>query len=209
MPSATTAPLVAAAGARPRLAIPASQPFARSIGVASALPSRLVEGLRTRRSHDRKQRAKLLTRAGALARLPFTIDPDMLRHASGFKLANDGHATRSLQHYLGHKNIAHTVRYTLSPLAWAAMPNRRRPARIGHEETLATQVRTSRKRSPWTGRRVEAARTGRSRESSERSSSRISNQSSIRGGPATAWSAKLMMVVYRLVLRVRSRFSEG
>ena len=40
----------------------------------------------------------------------------MLRHATGFKLANDGHDTRSLQHYLGHKNINHTVRYTeLSP----------------------------------------------------------------------------------------------
>jgi hypothetical protein len=92
----------------------------------------------------------------------------------------------------------------------------RKPARPGtdrqlsaHEETLATQVRTSRKRSPCTGRRVEAARTGHSRESSERSSSRISNESSIRGGPATAWSAKLMMVVYRFVLRVRSPFSEG
>src|SRR5579862_4430229 len=60
-----------------------------------------------------------------------------------------------------------------------------------------------------TGRRVEAARTGHSRESSERSSSRISNQSSIRGGPATAWSGKLMMVVNRFVLRVRSPFSEG
>jgi site-specific recombinase XerD len=36
----------------------------------------------------------------------------MLRHACGFKLANDGHDTRSLQVYLGHKNIRHTVRYT-------------------------------------------------------------------------------------------------
>jgi site-specific recombinase XerD len=34
------------------------------------------------------------------------------RHACGFKLANDGHDTRTLQHYLGHKNIQHTVRYT-------------------------------------------------------------------------------------------------
>ena len=40
----------------------------------------------------------------------------MLRHACGFKLANDGHDTRALQHYLGHKNIQRTVRYTeLSP----------------------------------------------------------------------------------------------
>jgi type 1 fimbriae regulatory protein FimB/type 1 fimbriae regulatory protein FimE len=36
----------------------------------------------------------------------------MLRHACGYKLANDGHDTRSLQHYPGHKNIQHTVRYT-------------------------------------------------------------------------------------------------
>src|SRR5215471_17862761 len=27
-------------------------------------------------------------------------------------LCNDGHDTRALQHYLGHKNIQHTVRYT-------------------------------------------------------------------------------------------------
>jgi type 1 fimbriae regulatory protein FimB/type 1 fimbriae regulatory protein FimE len=38
--------------------------------------------------------------------------PAHARHACGFKLANDGHDTRALQHYLGHKNIQHTVRYT-------------------------------------------------------------------------------------------------
>src|SRR5262249_62352394 len=27
-------------------------------------------------------------------------------------IANDGHDTRALQHYLGHRNIQHTVRYT-------------------------------------------------------------------------------------------------
>ena len=31
---------------------------------------------------------------------------------TGFKLANDGQDTRAIQHYLGHKNIQHTVRYT-------------------------------------------------------------------------------------------------
>ena len=36
----------------------------------------------------------------------------MLRHACGFKLANEGHDTRSIQQYLGHCNIQHTVRYT-------------------------------------------------------------------------------------------------
>ena len=39
-----------------------------------------------------------------------------MRASECFKLANDGHDTRSLQHYLGHKNIQHTVRYTeMSP----------------------------------------------------------------------------------------------
>jgi len=30
----------------------------------------------------------------------------------GYKLANDGHDTRAIQHYLGHRNIQNTVRYT-------------------------------------------------------------------------------------------------
>jgi type 1 fimbriae regulatory protein FimB/type 1 fimbriae regulatory protein FimE len=55
---------------------------------------------------------KLVVRAGQQAGIGFPVHPHMLRHACGFKLANDGHDTRSLQHYLGHKNIAHTVRYT-------------------------------------------------------------------------------------------------
>jgi len=38
--------------------------------------------------------------------------PHMLRHACGYKLANDGVDTRTLQAHLGHKNIVHTVRYT-------------------------------------------------------------------------------------------------
>jgi site-specific recombinase XerD len=58
----------------------------------------------------------LIQRLGEAARMPFQLHPHMLRHACGYKLANDGHDTRALQHYLGHKNIQHTVRYTeLSP----------------------------------------------------------------------------------------------
>ena len=45
------------------------------------------------------------------AGLGFKAHPHMLRHACGFKLANDAKDTRSLQAYLGHKNIQHTVRY--------------------------------------------------------------------------------------------------
>ena len=55
---------------------------------------------------------KLIARAGQKAELGFPVHPHMLRHACGFKLANDGHDTRAVQHYLGHKNIQHTVKYT-------------------------------------------------------------------------------------------------
>ena len=55
---------------------------------------------------------KLVSRAGKKARLPFPVHPHMLRHACGYKLANDGHDTRAIQHYLGHRNIMHTCRYT-------------------------------------------------------------------------------------------------
>jgi site-specific recombinase XerD len=36
----------------------------------------------------------------------------MPRHACGYVLANAGHDTRTLQAWLGHRNIQHTVRYT-------------------------------------------------------------------------------------------------
>jgi integrase len=55
-------------------------------------------------------------RAGKKAGLPFQVHAHMIRHATGYKLANAGKDTRSIQGYLGHKDIRHTVRYTeLSP----------------------------------------------------------------------------------------------
>lgn len=59
---------------------------------------------------------KLLSRINKHSSLTFPVHPHMLRHGCGYKLVNDGHDTRAIQHYLGHKNIQHTVRYTeLSP----------------------------------------------------------------------------------------------
>jgi type 1 fimbriae regulatory protein FimB/type 1 fimbriae regulatory protein FimE len=55
----------------------------------------------------------IVLRAGQVAGLAFPIHPHMLRHACGFYLANKGIDTRAIQHYLGHCNIQHTVRYTL------------------------------------------------------------------------------------------------
>jgi type 1 fimbriae regulatory protein FimB/type 1 fimbriae regulatory protein FimE len=54
----------------------------------------------------------LFARIGQRAELPFPVHPHMLRHTCGYLLASKGHDTRSLQAYLGHKNIQHTVRYT-------------------------------------------------------------------------------------------------
>jgi site-specific recombinase XerD len=56
--------------------------------------------------------ARMMQRAGITAGLGLKVHPHMLRHACGFALANAGHDTRSLQAYLGHSNIQHTVRYT-------------------------------------------------------------------------------------------------
>ncbi|MER3436090.1 MAG: hypothetical protein C4288_22665 [Leptolyngbya sp. ERB_1_1] len=56
--------------------------------------------------------AGIIERAGELAELPFPIHPHMLRHGTGYYLANKGIDTRTIQAYLGHKNIQHTVRYT-------------------------------------------------------------------------------------------------
>jgi integrase len=56
--------------------------------------------------------AKMVARASDAARLEIKAHAHMLRHACGHKLANDGVDTRSLQAYLGHKDIKHTTRYT-------------------------------------------------------------------------------------------------
>jgi type 1 fimbriae regulatory protein FimB/type 1 fimbriae regulatory protein FimE len=55
---------------------------------------------------------KTLARIGEAGALGFPVHPHMLTHAAGYKLANQGVDTRTLQHYLGHRNIQHTVRYT-------------------------------------------------------------------------------------------------
>lgn len=54
----------------------------------------------------------LVTETGKRSKLNFDINPHMLRHSTGYYLANKGYDTRLIQDYLGHKNIMHTVRYT-------------------------------------------------------------------------------------------------
>ena len=58
----------------------------------------------------------MVKRARQKAELSFQVHAHVLRHAACYKLAGDGHDTRSIQDQLCHKNIQHTVRYTdLSP----------------------------------------------------------------------------------------------
>jgi len=54
----------------------------------------------------------MLAALGLEAGIEVPVHPHMIRHATGYKLANEGRDTRSLQHYLGHRNIQSTVRYT-------------------------------------------------------------------------------------------------
>jgi type 1 fimbriae regulatory protein FimB/type 1 fimbriae regulatory protein FimE len=55
---------------------------------------------------------KLVERAGIATKIQFKVHPHMLRHATGYVLANKGTDTRTLQSYLGHRSIQSTVRYT-------------------------------------------------------------------------------------------------
>jgi type 1 fimbriae regulatory protein FimB len=54
----------------------------------------------------------LVEESGKRARLRFHVHPHMLRHSTEYYLANRNYDMRLVQNYLGHKNIAHTVRYT-------------------------------------------------------------------------------------------------
>jgi len=56
--------------------------------------------------------SRMVERAAAAADLGIKGHAHMLRHACGYKLANDGIDTRALQAYLGHRNIQNTTRYT-------------------------------------------------------------------------------------------------
>jgi site-specific recombinase XerD len=52
----------------------------------------------------------VVAEAGKAAGIGFQVHPHMLRHGTGFYLANAGQDTRAIQLYLGHKNIQHAVR---------------------------------------------------------------------------------------------------
>lgn len=57
---------------------------------------------------------KILSRLAAVAgaKVAITVNPHSLRHACGFYLASHGVDTRALSHYLGHRSLQSTERYT-------------------------------------------------------------------------------------------------
>jgi type 1 fimbriae regulatory protein FimB/type 1 fimbriae regulatory protein FimE len=56
--------------------------------------------------------ARIVERAAKTAKLEFHVHRHMLRHATGYALANEGADTRLIQDFLGHASIANTVRHT-------------------------------------------------------------------------------------------------
>jgi type 1 fimbriae regulatory protein FimE len=58
---------------------------------------------------------RIVAGAGADARLSYPLHAQMLRHGCGHALASAGHNMVAIQHYLGHRNIRHTLRYMTLP----------------------------------------------------------------------------------------------
>jgi site-specific recombinase XerD len=54
---------------------------------------------------------QIVFRAGRAAGIPFQVNVHALRHACGYKLANDGQDLRAIASYLGHRNLQSTMRY--------------------------------------------------------------------------------------------------
>jgi integrase len=60
---------------------------------------------------------KVLQRLATVAKLPIAVNPHALRHACGFYLAGKGVDTRALSHYLGHRSLQSSERYTAQSAA--------------------------------------------------------------------------------------------
>jgi type 1 fimbriae regulatory protein FimE len=55
---------------------------------------------------------KVMAKLGRAVGFTFKCHPHQLRHGAGYQLVNAGVSTRTIQAYLGHKNIKHTEMYT-------------------------------------------------------------------------------------------------
>jgi hypothetical protein len=72
----------------------------------------------------------------------FLVHSHMLRHSCGYKLANDGQDTRAIQHYLGHRSLASTVRYTaLAPDRFRGVLEGLKSAPAGFPESTPAEAK--------------------------------------------------------------------
>jgi site-specific recombinase XerD len=84
--------------------------------------------------------SRMIERAAIAADLGIKAHAHMLRHAC-HKLANDGHDTRAIQAYLGHRNIQNTTRYTaLAPQRFKGFFGTELTAKIAERATSAAFV---------------------------------------------------------------------
>ena len=67
-----------------------------------------------RRRTLHRSTVNLLLEKYSAASFALHAHPHMLRHACGYALADLGADARLIQDYLGHRCIAHTVKYTAS-----------------------------------------------------------------------------------------------
>jgi site-specific recombinase XerD len=54
---------------------------------------------------------RLVERAGKAAGIDFAVHPHMLRHACGYRLANEGKDAFAIQGYMGHQSLEMTKEY--------------------------------------------------------------------------------------------------
>jgi site-specific recombinase XerC len=92
---------------------------------------------------------RMVERLGAAAKMPLPVHPHMLRHSTGYKLANQGVDTRSLQHYLGHRNIQDTVRYTELSRQYRQKPARCQRTRVSGRTIVMALSTDGNQRYSW------------------------------------------------------------
>ena len=74
----------------------------------------------------------MVERVARAAGVHMKIHPHMLHHSCGYKLANDGVDTRTIQSYLGHKSIQHTVHRTRADALQEPIPGLNGPDVLVH-----------------------------------------------------------------------------
>jgi hypothetical protein len=116
----------------------------------SNVGSALVPMPESRRSTEpRMDPCRRVLQMSVAAKFTFLVHSHMLRHACGFKLANDGHDTRAIQAYLGHRSImsaragAPLLRVTLQAVETGGAPSgRRKGLRVRQREGIGSASST-------------------------------------------------------------------